>query len=35
MKGEGKRERKTQNLKQAPDSEPDAGLESMNGEIMD
>ena len=36
--GEGQRERETQNLKQAPGSEPsaqmpDAGLELMNHEI--
>ena len=35
--GEGQRERETQNLKQAPGSElsePDAGFENMNCEIM-
>ena len=32
--GEGQRERETQNLKQAPGSEPDAGLELTNREIV-
>ena len=31
---EGQRERETQNPKQAPGSEPNAGLEPMNCEIM-
>ena len=31
---EGRKERETQNLKQAPGSEPKAGLELRNGEIM-
>ena len=40
MSGEGQREKETQNLKQAPGSEqavstePDAGLEPTNREIM-
>ena len=32
--GEGQRERETQNLKQAPGSELDAGLKLMDREIM-
>ena len=35
MSGEGvERQRETQNPKQAPGSEPDAGLELTDGEIM-
>ena len=32
--GERDRERETQNLKQAPNAEPDAGLELTNCEII-
>ena len=32
--GGGQRDRETQNLKQAPGTEPDTGLELMNCEIM-